>query len=110
MSWPSDAGSVNGLVMQNASPAAGATVQMTSDNTNGVLNLTPAATLATLTVSLPSDASSIFLQTRRIFSSKAIGVLTINGATTIYNNVTAMNAGDCVAFMKIASNTWTRLI
>lgn len=110
MSWPSDAGSINGLVQQAASPATGATVQMTSDNTDGVLVLTPSATLATLTVALPTDASSVNLQVRRIFSSKAITALTINGATTIYNTVTAMNAGDCVAFMKISSNTWTRLI
>lgn len=93
---------------QAAAPASGATVQMTDNNKDGILLLSPAATLAALTVVLPAEANTRIGQVRRIFTSQNITALTIQGATTIYNNVTTMAAGDAVAFVKVDVNMWAR--
>lgn len=93
---------------QLASPATGATVQMTDNSKDGILQLTPAGTIAALTLTLPAEANTRLGQVRRIFSSQNVTALTIQGATTIYNNVTTMAAGDCIAFVKVGPNMWAR--
>jgi len=97
-------------VVQPVTPTTGQTVQMTDDSRNGTLVLSPAGTLATLTVVLPSDANSVVGQYRSVSSTKAITLLTVNGATTIFNAPTVMSAGDLVTFKKTAPNTWMRTI
>lgn len=96
--------------LQAVTPNAGDTVLMTDNSTTGLLMLTPAGTLATLTVTLPSDANSIVNQERTICSSKIVTILTFNGATTIYGTITALAVGDCITFKKVATNTWARKI
>jgi len=98
---------------QLSSPASGATAQMTNNNKDGILLLTPAGTIAALTVNLPDDAVSRIGQVRRIFTSQNITALTLQGfpgnaAQTIFNNITTMAAGDAVAFVKVAANMWAR--
>jgi len=68
--------------------------------------LTPAGTLAALTVTLPNEASSALGQTVAIFSSQTITALTINGATTIRNNPTTMVGGTKIFLRKVRANTW----
>lgn len=96
-------------VVQNASPIAGATVNITEGGDDLLLNLTPASTLASLTVTLPSDGSTRIGQIIRVYTSQTITALTINGATTIRDNVTTLLGQDAVAFQKIAANTWGRV-
>lgn len=95
--------------IQNATPTAGQTVTMTNNAVDSTLNLTPAGTLATLTITLPTNAASRIGQIERITTSQAITTLTINGATTIRGNVTTLAANGFVAFQKIANDTWARI-
>lgn len=97
-------------IVQTATPIAGQTMLMTDDANDGTLWLTPAGTLATLTVTLPSEANSRIGQVRRVGSSRAVTLLTFNGATTILNAIAALALNDCVEFHKVAANTWARLL
>ncbi len=93
---------------QTASPTTGQTVQMNDNNLDGTLYLTPAAGLAALTITFPSDANSRIGQIRRFATNKSVAILTMAGAT-ILNNVTALVANDCFSYQKVAANTWVRL-
>lgn len=95
--------------MQTNSPIAGATVNMVDDARSGTLYLTPAGTLATLTVALPSDAKSVLNQEEKIISSQAITALTltqIGGGQTILGAPAGMTAGQTLICTKVAANTW----
>lgn len=94
--------------IQTASPTAGQTVVMTADSKDRTLYLTPAGTLATLTTTLPANATSRVGQIARIGTSQAITLLTIDGAATILNTVTSLAIG-AVTFQKVAANTWIRV-
>lgn len=95
--------------MQTSSPTTGQTVSMTDDNVDGALYLTPAGTLATLTVTLPTNGNSRVGQVRRIVTSQILTVLTINGAGTILGNITTLALGGSASFQKIASDTWVKV-
>lgn len=95
--------------VQAVSPLTGATVAMANNAVDSTLNITPAGTIAALTVTLPSDATSRIGQVERISTSQTITTLTISGASTIRGNVTTLSANGFVAFQKIAANTWARI-
>lgn len=101
--------SASAMVIQTATPAAGQTVAMTADSNDRTLYLTPAGTLATLTVTMPADATSRLGQIARVASTQGVTLFTINGGT-ILNLVSSLNAGDCVTYQKVAANTWIRCI
>lgn len=109
----SAAGATAGLAVQdrvvNTTPTAGQTVTMTADAVNETAYLTPAGTLATLTVTLPANATSRIGQFARILTTQTLTVLTVNGATTIVNNPTTLVAGTSVSFQKLANDTWGRV-
>lgn len=92
----------------NTSPVAAATVVMTADRRDETAYLTPAGTLATLTVTLPANATSQLGQFARITTTQTLTALTVNGAGTILNNPTTLTAGTTVAFQKVANDTWAR--
>ncbi len=96
-------------VIQTNTPATGNTVSMNDNALNGTLYLTPAGTLATLTVTLPTNLNSVIGQIRRIATNNALTILTINGAGTILGNIATLALGASVAFQKVASDTWVRL-
>lgn len=105
---PSQTAAVNrsAPTVQPASPTTGATVAMTGGSADSMLVLTPAGTLATLTVTLPDNATSQVGDIARIGSTKSVTLLTINGASTIIGNITALITNQVVAFKKTADNTW----
>ena len=92
--------------IQAASPLTGTTVTLTADIANKILVLTPAGTIAALTVAFPADASTAVGQSITVFSTQIITALTVNGATTIYNAPTAMTAGQKFTLQKMSANTW----
>lgn len=96
-------------VIQNATPLTGATVVMADNDNDGTLVVTPAGTIAALTVTLPTEAASRIGQIERIVTSHIITSLTVNGATTIGGNVTTLAANAFVTFQKVAANTWRRI-
>jgi len=96
--------------VQSVVPTTGQTIVITDNSYNGLLVLAPAGTLATLTITLPSDANSEVGQIERIATTKTLTAVTINGAGTIFGAVTTLVAGDNVAYQKIAANTWSRML
>lgn len=101
--------SSNSNQVQNASPLAGATVQMTDDDKDGTLVLQPASLLLNLNVVLPTDANSRIGQIRRIVSTQAITTLNLTGAATILNLLSGLAVNAVVSYQKIASNKWIRI-
>lgn len=92
-------------MVQSATPTSGQTVQMTDNSTDGTLYLTPAGTLASLTVAFPADVNSVLGQIRFVGTTQAITSLSMTGA--IFLNVfSSLNANDCFGFQKVATNTW----
>lgn len=100
-------GSVPATV-QTVSPTTGQTVSMSDTSANSCLWITPAGTLNSLTVNLPSNANSILGQVVSLGSQQVITTLTVQNAGTIFNNLTSLAIGDLYAFKKVASNTWAR--
>jgi|SRR6267154_2768315 len=92
-------------VVQTVVALTGQTIQMTDNSADGTLFLTPAGTLATLTVNFPSDANSILGQMRILATTQNITTLTLANAIFL-NMITTINANDCFAFQKVAANTW----
>lgn len=95
--------------VQLSTPLTGATVLLTDDASNGTLYVTPAGTIAALTVTLPSEANSKVGEERTIVTSQTITALTVNGATTIHGNVTTLAAGASATFRKLAANIWAKV-
>lgn len=92
--------------VQTASPVTGAVVTILNGSNNILLVLTPLGTLSTLTVTLPSDGSTVVGQMITVFCTQIITTLTINGATTIYNGPTSFAVGGKFTLQKMSANTW----
>lgn len=73
--------------------------------------LTPAGTLAALTLLFPSNANSRIGQIVRVVSHQIITTLTVSssGLTLLGTAVTALAVDTPVSFEKIAASTWQRL-
>lgn len=100
-------------VMQTSTPApptTGGTVTIINTGMMGLTVINPAATLATLTVNLPADATSKIGQIERICFLRAITLLTVAGATTILGAPASAALGDNIGFQKVAANQWVRLV
>lgn len=91
---------------QFASPTTAQTVVMSNGSGDVSLMLTPAADLAALTVTLPNIPIGC---TAFVSCTKNIVVLTINGAT-VNNSVTSIMANDTLAFVKIDSGIFSRVV
>lgn len=89
-------------------PTTGQTVAFLGNGNDQVLYLSPAGTLATLTVTLPANATSLPGQRASIASTQAITALTVNGAGLILNPITSMTASQCFTFVRTASDVWIR--
>lgn len=95
--------------VQAASPTAGQTVVCTADSKHRTLWLTPAGTLATLTVTLPANATSALGQIQRIASNQIVTLLTIDGAASILGVPTTIGIGETISLQKVAANTWVTI-
>ena len=99
-------------IVSSSSPLTGVTVTANASGLDESINLTPAGTIAALTVTFPTDANSRIGQFIEVFSSQIITALTLtvpagtlNGAT-----LTAAAANVSYLFRKTAtSNVWLRL-
>lgn len=98
--------------LQSVTPVTGDTVATPDTAANGTLYLTPAGTLATLTVNLPSDANSVLNEHRKIFSTQVVTALTVaqaGGGGVFITPVTALAANTPVTLVKVAANTWAKM-
>lgn len=98
-----------GGLAQLASPLTGATVALPDDERSGYLYLTPAGTIAALTVNLPTNAKSILGQVERFISSQTVTALTVaqaGGGLVAVGIPTTIGPAAPFALMKVAANTW----
>lgn len=110
MDAPHGAGAVQAYLMQTqlSSPTTGQTVAATSDDKDRTLSLTPAGTLAALTITFPSNASSRIGQLLCVTTSQAVTALSITAGQTITGAPAGLAANDFITFQKIAASTWRR--
>lgn len=109
LKWGTPAVSVE--LIQNAAPVTGGNVVFATSSENITLYLAPAGTLATLSISLPSDANSFIGQICRVFTSQTLTALTVSvpSGTITGTAVTALAQFASLVFQKAASNAWIRL-
>lgn len=99
-------------VMQYSSPIAAGTVSVTAGDDNIWLILTPAGTLATLTITLPAIANLVDKQEIMVVSTQELTSLTVskNDATDIKGEPTSLSAE---GYFKMKYNsfydTWYRV-
>jgi hypothetical protein len=94
---------------QTSTPTAGATIQVTDGSDDIWLLITPAGTLATLTITLPAIANVRDGQEILIYCSQIITTLTIdeNGATDLINEPTSLAANQTFTLKyDSTSDTW----
>lgn len=93
-------------------PLTGETINMGDNAQDGIVQISPAGTLAALTINLPSNAQSILGQKRTIMSTQIITALTLDqiGGSAVFIGaaLTSLAANQAVTFTKTAANTWTR--
>lgn len=94
------------MQIQTASPTTGQTVAATSDDKDRTLVLTPAGTLAALTITFPTNAASRLGQVLCITTSQAITALSVTAGQTITGVPAGLAANDFITFQKIAASTW----
>lgn len=93
-----------------ASPTTGQTVSANANSLDQQIYLTPAGTLAALTVLMPADAVSAIGQQVQITTTQTITALTLGqtgGGATIVGNVTTLAANATIILTKQAANTWS---
>jgi len=96
--------------MQTSAPTTGSTVVCTDTNDNAHLVLTPAGTIATLTVTLPTNANSSVGQRVTISSSAEITALTVSGSgLTVTRATLPLAAGGAITYQKTAANAWRNI-
>lgn len=91
-----------------AVPVDAGTTAFNDNEFNQLLNLEGAGTIATHTVTLPSDANSMVGQEVIISTLEEITALTLAGATTIrgYSAAFTLIADGSRRLVKIAKDTW----
>jgi len=89
-------------------PLTGGTTVMADTDFNQLLSLDAAGTIATHTVTLPSNANSRLGQEVIISALFEVTAITIDGATTIrgYSAPFLLGAGLSRRLVKIAADTW----
>lgn len=92
------------------SSVAGATITARPDGLDETVFLDHGTTAAAATFVFPSNSNSVTGQILRLFARSAVTALTVNPPTNLYGTaLTAMTAGQSVAWQKVAANTWVRL-
>lgn len=97
-------------VFQTSAPLTGATVVLTDAVNDAHLVVTPAATIAACTFTVPTNANSRIGQRITITTSQIITSVTISGSgITIVGAPTTLAAGGYVTLQKVAASTWRRV-
>lgn len=93
--------------MQTAAPANASTTVCTDTNDTAHLVLTPAGTIATATITLPTNANSSIGQRVTISTTQEITAMTVSGAgLTVVPATLTMPANSAVTYQKVASGVW----
>jgi hypothetical protein len=92
---------------QSVSPLTGDTVTMVDDDKDRTLILSPAGTIASLTVVFPSDANSRIGQFVCITGNNTVTTMTLTGAT-FQGAINSMSPAGFHTYMKIGPGLWRR--
>jgi major tropism determinant Mtd-like protein len=95
-----------------STPVTGATVSWNTHQLDETVYLTPAGTLATLTLSVPAVAASRIGQILRVFTTETLTAITMDGAdapTFQGTALTTLAAEAGAAFQCVAADVWIRL-
>lgn len=94
-----------------STPLTAGTVTAGSGKVNETLYIAPAATIAALTVTFPSNANSQIGQKLTVFSTQIVTTLTVSssGLTLLGTALTALAATTPYTWQKVAASTWARL-
>lgn len=95
-----------------SSPLTATSISFNTKRQSETLDLTPAATIAALTVVFPSNATSRIGQELRITSSHIVTALTVTATTqtVLGTALTALAVDTPVIFKKIKASVWVRII
>lgn len=96
-------------VVSQTVPIAGGTVAFATNASDQTILVKPAGLLATLTLTLPSEASSALGQIVRFATTQVLTALTTNGAASILNAVSTLAAGGSIGYQKVDTDTWVRI-
>lgn len=95
-----------GPLIVSETPSDGDTITLPETDQEVILNLDPAAPLATLNLVLPTGHLGARLF---VASTKAIDMATFTGPSVVNNNQVTFNPGDNVVFFQNKLLTWSRL-
>jgi hypothetical protein len=100
----------NVQVVTTSSPTTGGTVSFGTAKADELLNLTPAGTLAALTVAFPTNANSRIGQRLSVVSSHIITALTLSASGLTVNGLTpsSLAVNQVISYVKVAASTWQR--
>lgn len=104
--------SSSGSASTSISPTEGQAITAPPSNkVINILDLTPAADLSAITISLPVESQSNVGQRYFVRSSRQIDSVTFRCVGgTVDNWLVMMSSGDCVDFTKSKANTWSRSV
>lgn len=101
-----------GDLVTAASPVTTNTLTASPSRNNEFIYITPAGTIAALTVTFPSDANSAIGQKFTIVSTQTVTALTVSssGLTLKGTAITAMVINTPYSWVKVAAATWMRIL
>lgn len=88
----------------------GMSITLPNTNREILINLLSGDPLTQINVTLPSNASTRIGQRVFVRSQQAIEEFMVTGAETVDNFAASFSPGDNLAYIKIADNTWSRVV
>ena len=92
-------------VVQTVVPTSGETVKFDDDDLDRTLYMKPAGTLATLTIAMPTTATSRLGRKVSVCSTQTVTLLTITEATML-NTLVTLSANDHFTFEEVEIGKW----
>lgn len=90
-------------------PITGEVVNFEDSGYSQHLQLEPAGTLATITLTLPSDTNSLIGQEVVVFTTAELTAITWAGAVTIVGAPTTLSANTYARMAKVGADKWVRV-
>jgi len=97
-------------VTMDVQAESGMTIDLPDTNREILINLLSDEALGLITINLPSNETSRISQRVFVRSQQAIEEFMVTGATTVDNWAASLSPGDNLAYIKIADNTWSRVV
>lgn len=93
-----------------STPVTGATIAFNDTDRSQVMYITPAGTLATLTITFPSATQSRVGQTLTVVCTQIVTALTLSSSGgTFLNALTAFVANGAAQYRKVSSTVWAKV-